>query len=133
MTFTSGQLATYINGKLIGDPNVVCNCAEIDTRRDVQGKVFFALRGEESDGHEFVDLAVEGGEAVETALLTRQPCCRSTYGSNHVVSPRATVMDAAISYPSRYGAPFGDVQAPHHTPHQSARRRAAGNFFPYFR
>ncbi len=35
--------------------------AEIDTRRDVQNKVFFALQGDRTDGHEFIERAIEGG------------------------------------------------------------------------
>ena len=61
MTFTTGQLAQYIAGTLQGDSTATCSGAEIDTRRDVKGKVFFALQGEHSDGHEFVQEAASNG------------------------------------------------------------------------
>ncbi len=61
MSFTSQKLAQYVDGELHGDSTVLCCGAEIDTRRSLLGKVFFALQGDNADGHEFVDAAVLGG------------------------------------------------------------------------
>jgi UDP-N-acetylmuramoyl-tripeptide--D-alanyl-D-alanine ligase len=61
MSFTTEQLASYVGGECCGDKTVVCDGAEIDTRRTVQGKVFFALKGTQSDGHDYLDDAVAGG------------------------------------------------------------------------
>ena len=61
MSFTTAQLAKDVCGELLGDQEVSCSGAEIDTRRRVQGKVFFALKGIQTDGHDYLDDAVEGG------------------------------------------------------------------------
>lgn len=61
MSFTTAQLTSYVGGECSGDQTVVCNGAEIDTRRCVQGKVFFALQGTQSDGHDYLGDAVAGG------------------------------------------------------------------------
>lgn len=61
MSFTTAQLALGVGGECFGDESVVCNGAEIDTRRNVEGKVFFALKGTQSDGHDYLDDAVARG------------------------------------------------------------------------
>ena len=61
MSFTSGQLAQYVHGALIGPADTLCCGAEIDTREAISGKVFFALKGTQTDGHDFVGKAVENG------------------------------------------------------------------------
>ena len=61
MSFTASQLAKYVCGELVGNPEVRCSGAEIDSRQCVQGKVFFALKGESVDGHDYLENAVEGG------------------------------------------------------------------------
>ena len=61
MPFTTGQLEQYISGQLIGRGDVECFGAEIDTRRVLNGKVFFALKGEHADGHDFIEDAIQKG------------------------------------------------------------------------
>lgn len=61
MSFTSSQLAKYVCGELVGNPEVCCSGAEIDSRQCVLGKVFFALKGESVDGHDYLENAVDGG------------------------------------------------------------------------
>ena len=57
MSFTSKQLAQYVRGELVGDENIQCSGASIDSRNCKKGNVFFALQGEQSDGHAFVQNA----------------------------------------------------------------------------
>ncbi len=45
----------------------------IDSRQSCEGRLFVALRGENFDGHEFVDAARQGG-AVAALVETRQDC-----------------------------------------------------------
>jgi UDP-N-acetylmuramoyl-tripeptide--D-alanyl-D-alanine ligase len=71
MSFTTSQLASYVGGECCGDQAIVCNGAEIDTRRCVEGKVFFALQGTQSDGHNYLDDAVAGGCS---AVVVQRPC-----------------------------------------------------------
>ncbi len=61
MPFTTEQLEQYVSGQLIGRGDFQCSGAEIDTRRALHGKVFFALKGERADGHDFVEEAVQKG------------------------------------------------------------------------
>jgi len=61
MSFTTSQLASYLGGELIGDATIECEGAEIDSREPLHGKVFFALRGEKVDGHDFVEHAAANG------------------------------------------------------------------------
>ncbi len=61
MSFTTEQLATYVNGELHGSLDASCSGAEIDTRQPIAGKVFFALQGEKADGHDYVEQAVSNG------------------------------------------------------------------------
>ncbi|MAI66324.1 MAG: hypothetical protein CMJ26_00430 [Phycisphaerae bacterium] len=72
MSFTSAQLAAYVSGVLHGEGETVCCGAEIDTRQRVEGKVFFALKGEHVDGHAYVNQAVKNGcSAVVVERLAR--------------------------------------------------------------
>ena len=71
MSFTTAQLACYVGGECCGDQTIVCNGAEIDTRRCVEGKVFFALQGTQSDGHDYLDDAVAGGCS---AVVVQRSC-----------------------------------------------------------
>lgn len=67
MTFTTQDIAVSTCGILLGDPDIEWQGCEIDTRRDVRGKVFFALQGEKVDGHAFIDKAIEQGCAAIVA------------------------------------------------------------------
>ncbi|MBC8200818.1 MAG: UDP-N-acetylmuramoyl-tripeptide--D-alanyl-D-alanine ligase [Planctomycetes bacterium] len=71
MSFTTGQLAEYVCGDLVGSDAIACCGAEIDTRAPLKGKVFFALKGTQQDGHEFVGMAEENGCA---AVVVQRPC-----------------------------------------------------------
>jgi UDP-N-acetylmuramoyl-tripeptide--D-alanyl-D-alanine ligase len=71
VSFTTSQLANYVNGKLEGNPEVHCSGAEIDSRRQLAGKVFFALKGEQTDGHQFVESAIAKGCA---AIVVERSC-----------------------------------------------------------
>jgi UDP-N-acetylmuramoyl-tripeptide--D-alanyl-D-alanine ligase len=70
VNFTTSGLANALGGTMSGDGAVIWMGVEIDTRRDVKGKVFFALRGTQSDGHEFLSAAIAGGCA---AVVVSQP------------------------------------------------------------
>ncbi len=61
MNWELSHIVEATGGTLQGDPTVMWSGAEIDTRRDVTNKVFFALQGEQIDGHEFIEKAIKGG------------------------------------------------------------------------
>lgn len=62
-----GRVLLPVDGPEAGVAPAVSGPVETDSRRVVPGAVFFALRGEETDGHRFVDQAVAAGAALVVA------------------------------------------------------------------
>ena len=63
--FTAQQLASMMEGTLIqGDPGLVVTGVSTDTRTITKDQVFFALQGEKSDGHVYLEKAREAGCSV---------------------------------------------------------------------
>ncbi len=61
---TVGEVYRAIGGKsLRGDQTVIVNRVSTDTRQIRPGDLFFALRGERYDAHDFLDRAVAAGAA----------------------------------------------------------------------
>jgi len=91
VTFTVGQLAMYVDGSLIGDAEVHCCGASIDSRSCKKGNVFFALQGEQVDGNEYIEDAVQAGcsaVVTERAVKTTVPVIR-------VLDARKALIDLA--------------------------------------
>jgi UDP-N-acetylmuramoyl-tripeptide--D-alanyl-D-alanine ligase len=60
--FTAQQLAPMMEGTLIqGDPGLTVTGVSTDTRTITKDQVFFALQGEKSDGHAYLEKAREAG------------------------------------------------------------------------
>ncbi|EDP74533.1 UDP-N-acetylmuramoyl-tripeptide--D-alanyl-D-alanine ligase [Hydrogenivirga sp. 128-5-R1-1] len=57
----AGELAKVLRGELRGDPQARVEGFSIDSRQVGEGDVFFALKGERHDGHDFVTDAVDRG------------------------------------------------------------------------
>lgn len=68
-TVKLSQLALWCEGRLIGEDVAIGNIST-DSRKDLHGGLFVALRGERFDAHEFVSQAEENGAA---ALLLHRP------------------------------------------------------------
>ncbi|MEA2520877.1 MAG: UDP-N-acetylmuramoyl-L-alanyl-D-glutamate--2,6-diaminopimelate ligase, partial [Actinomycetota bacterium] len=59
---TLGDLAAAVRGvALLGDPAVRVQDASCDSREVRPGSVFFCIRGEQADGHDFAGAAVAAG------------------------------------------------------------------------
>lgn len=57
-----GQLAAWCGGELLcGDPAVLVDSVQIDSRQCVAGCLFVALRGEKSDGGDYIEAAAAAG------------------------------------------------------------------------
>ena len=71
--WTPAALEAATGGRWIGAPRAVTG-ASIDTRSLEPGDLFFAIRGEVRDGHDFVRVALEkgAGAAVVTAARTKE-------------------------------------------------------------
>ena len=64
MELTIKQLAQILRGQFImGDPKTVATRAEVDSRRIEPGVLFFALKGEKQDGHDYALAACKAGAA----------------------------------------------------------------------
>ena len=44
-----------------GDTNIIIKSIEFDSRKVVDGSLFVAIKGENADGHAFIDNAIENG------------------------------------------------------------------------
>ena len=44
-----------------GDTNLIIKSVEFDSRKVVEGSLFIAIKGENIDGHMFIDKAIENG------------------------------------------------------------------------
>ncbi len=66
--FTVDQAAKFVNGKLLGRSERLFQGVSTDTREELGGKLFIALSGENFDGHNFCEMAVQKGAA---ALLVK--------------------------------------------------------------
>lgn len=85
------QLAKKLRGSLINsDGNVFPTGACIDTRRLNPGELFFALVGEKSDGHNYLEQAAEKGAM--GAVVTNIP-----HGFIHPDFPLIIVQDATVA------------------------------------
>jgi UDP-N-acetylmuramoyl-tripeptide--D-alanyl-D-alanine ligase len=71
-TLSIGQVVEATGGKLLrGDAAARVSAYDIDTRRLGAGGVFFALKGEHTDGHRF--LAEAAAHGVAAAVVEREP------------------------------------------------------------
>ncbi len=75
------KLFTGINYlEILGDDEVEIGNLEMDSRELVHGSLFFAIRGTNSDGHDFIEAAVSSGAiAVVCEYLPENLCSRITY------------------------------------------------------
>lgn len=80
MRLNLGTLADWCGGKLAGGHAAeapVCGVST-DTRENLQGKLFVALKGPNFDGHNFLDVAFAGGAVA--ALVTDGPLLKDRPG-----------------------------------------------------
>jgi len=67
------KIAAWIGGKLIGNPGIETDEVSTDTRTMKPGSLFFAIRGKNFDGHEFIDKAFENGAAIVVSSIDVTP------------------------------------------------------------
>jgi len=69
---TAEQIATAIDARLVrGDSAATAGAVTIDSRRVGAGDCFFAISGEQHDGHDFVDAAATAGAGI--VVVERAP------------------------------------------------------------
>lgn len=84
---TTQQLTQILNADLIGDEQVVVENINTDTRKAVSNSLFFALKGEHFDAHQYLDKAVEQGA---TALVVQQ-------ANTEIATPQLVVADTRLA------------------------------------
>lgn len=87
MTFTLAELASATGGRLLGGGELTLDRLVTDSRQAGPGALFVALAGESTDGHLFVDAAVENGAS---ALLLER-------GGETPNPPRVFVPDTRLA------------------------------------
>lgn len=73
---TTQQIAEILHARFFGDGNVTVTTVSTDTRQAVENGLFFALKGEKFDAHDYAEKAVEQGcvaLVVERELLIAVP------------------------------------------------------------
>lgn len=73
---TLAQVASEVEGSLVGDGSVPIRTVEHDSRRAAKGTLFVAIRGFEADGHKYVPDAIARGAAavcVDHPMTTEIP------------------------------------------------------------
>ena len=84
---TTQQLAQILNSNLIGDEQAVVENINTDTRKSVSNSLFFALKGEHFDAHQYLDKAVEQSA---TALIVKQ-------ANTEIATPQLVVADPRLA------------------------------------
>lgn len=75
MRLQAAKIVSFTKGFLIsGDPEVLFTGISTDTRTISKGDLFIALRGENFDGHDFIDIAVEKGAAGTVVMKEDLDC-----------------------------------------------------------
>jgi UDP-N-acetylmuramoyl-tripeptide--D-alanyl-D-alanine ligase len=74
LTFDAASLAEAVAGRIVRDSGLPIRGGAVDSRRVEPGNIFFALPGERTDGHRFLDEATRRGAAA--LVVTRVPSNR---------------------------------------------------------
>ncbi|WP_183190644.1 UDP-N-acetylmuramoylalanyl-D-glutamyl-2,6-diaminopimelate--D-alanyl-D-alanine ligase [Ancylobacter tetraedralis] len=98
LLWTPGALAAATGGTLLGTTAPAVTGVSIDTRTLAPGEAFFAIRGENSDGHAYVGRASERGAAlsvVERGRVSAMPAGAPLLAVDHVLGALEAVGRAA--------------------------------------
>jgi UDP-N-acetylmuramoyl-tripeptide--D-alanyl-D-alanine ligase len=104
---TLQQAAEAMKGELVGaaDPDVKPTGGVIDNRVIKPGNLFFALKGERTDGHRFVDAAIEAGAS---SAVVRKSWMAENNASGPVIAvdaPDLALGDLAKRYRRKFDIP----------------------------
>ena len=87
----ASELAAAVGGELRGDDVEATGSVETDSRLVTPGGIFFAMPGESTDGHRFIDAAVEAGAAL---IVAERPVEQPV---PHVLVPEGVVALGALA------------------------------------
>jgi UDP-N-acetylmuramoyl-tripeptide--D-alanyl-D-alanine ligase len=104
---TLQQAAEWMRGELVGcdDPTVEPTGASLDNRTLDAGQLFFAIVGEQTDGHRFVEGAFEAGASAAIVLKDRIADNTSSGPLIAVDAPDLALGDLARNYRKQFDIP----------------------------
>ncbi len=92
---TLAEVASAVSGRLIGPAEArVAGQAHTDSREVAPGDLFFARRGESTDGHLYAGQAVAQGAAV---LIVERELDVAAAEGEHIATPQIVVADATLA------------------------------------
>lgn len=105
---TASWYAEATGGSWVGDPpqpEARVRGAGIDTREDLHGRLFVALRGRHSDGHDHLEAAAAAGASLLLVEATKARRCRGRVAAGvpmlAVADPRTALATAARAWRAR--------------------------------
>ncbi len=102
-----GFVVDSIKGKLLaGNEKTIVNGVEIDSRRVKPGYLFFAFKGESSDGHDFLEDAWKNGAAA--VIVSRGDCLTKAGPGKAIILVNDTLdalQDLAAAYRRSFNIP----------------------------
>ncbi|NPV71617.1 MAG: UDP-N-acetylmuramoyl-tripeptide--D-alanyl-D-alanine ligase [Firmicutes bacterium] len=106
MRFSARDVERACAGRLLsGDPAIVFSGVATDSRQALPGDLFFALKGERRDGHEFVGDALRAGAA--GAVVSRPVTVPAAHGGAYAIIQVEDALKAlgmlAAEHRSRFG------------------------------
>src|ERR1041385_8216819 len=91
--------------QILGPTDRVVESIAYDSRRVQRNGLFVALRGEKSDGHDFIDAAIEKGATVIVAERVENPAVAGRRATRVIVeNTRSAMADLSarfFNYPAR--------------------------------
>ena len=106
-TLTWAQITSALRAEMRGSPSGVARGASIDTRTLEAGDLFFAFKGEQADGHDFIRAAFERGAA---GVVVQDPARVPAGAFALVVShPESALLELGRLIRSQVSLPFAAV------------------------
>ena len=105
MRYSLQEIVQRTGGSLLpgSDPAQEIHGVGIDSRQDLSGRLFVALRGPRFDGHDFIEAARRAGAA---AVLVQHPCAGSGV---RVENPLVALQALAAAWRRELGTPVAAV------------------------
>ena len=105
---TVGNLVKWCGGELVsGEPNTVVTALCTDSRKIEPGSVFVALRGENFDGHQFLQTAAESGAHALVGETGPEGPCGAAF--IRVGDTRTALLRIAAGYREQFSIPLVGV------------------------
>jgi len=99
-TMTFKQLAEMTNGEVVQNPDLTVSSVVIDSREVKPDSVFFAIKGDRLDGHQFLPQALQTARGAVVARVPESP--PRDKGIVRVADTTAALQELAHSIRQRY-------------------------------